>query len=105
MRFKFYSYSTLLLLDLQLEASIFVLPKKEPALPSVVPGGRSTKVQGAHSGYTASMRTVKPHDPQNTCSGWKGWGLRPGKEQRTGAGIPAGADFQAGFTPGKHPPC
>lgn len=88
-----------MLLDFPLVASIFVLSKKEPALPSGVPGEPCTKVQGAHLGYTASMRTVKPRDLQNTFSGWKGQGLRPGKEQRTGAGMPAGADFQAGFSP------
>lgn len=66
--FKFYFPSTLLLLCFQLEASNFALSKKEPALPSVVPGEKCIKVQGAHLGYTASMSTVKPHDTQNTFS-------------------------------------
>jgi len=94
-----------LLLNFQLKASILVLSKKEPALSPGILGERGTKVQGAHLRYTASMRTVKLHDPQNTFSGWEGWGLRPNQEERPGVGIPASAEFQAGFPLGKHPPC
>lgn len=80
------------MLDFQLDASIFVLSKNQHSYLRYLEKGVPRC-----KGHTASMRTVKPHDPQNTFSGWKGWGLRPGKEQRTGVGIPAVLTFRQVF--------